>query len=171
VFDIITSDDFLVKLEADYADFKTQPDSARHALNCIITAYHLHEWVWGDWLKADKATQQELGINGTIASFEAWLERTCPDFGVVEKLTNGAKHFVRATAETTKRTAGWGEAPWGVAPWGQPCLLIDSGSDLPDDKRYQTAEQLLDDVVTFWRAFFKRHRPTRSGERDTSERV
>jgi hypothetical protein len=45
MFDIITSRDFLGKLEADYKDFKAQSDSARYALNCIITAYHLHVWV------------------------------------------------------------------------------------------------------------------------------
>ena len=56
MFDIVTSQEFLAKLEADCTDFKAQPDSARHALNCIITAYHLHEWVWGDWLNADYAT-------------------------------------------------------------------------------------------------------------------
>jgi len=26
---------------------------ARHALNCILTAYRLHEWVCGDWLQTD----------------------------------------------------------------------------------------------------------------------
>jgi hypothetical protein len=41
------------ELVADYADFKTQPDSARRAPNCIITAYHVHEWVWGHWLKTE----------------------------------------------------------------------------------------------------------------------
>jgi len=60
MFDIITSRDFLAKLEADYTDFKAQPDSARHALNRIITAYHLHEWIWGDWLKTDYATWKKL---------------------------------------------------------------------------------------------------------------
>lgn len=36
IFDIVTSRDFLAKLEADYCDFKVQPDSARHALNCVF---------------------------------------------------------------------------------------------------------------------------------------
>jgi hypothetical protein len=42
MFDIVTSQDFLNKLDAEYADFKAQPDSTRHALNFIMTAYHLH---------------------------------------------------------------------------------------------------------------------------------
>jgi hypothetical protein len=60
MFDIETSEDFLNKLEAEYADFKAQPDSTRQALNCIMTAYHLHEWVWGDWLKTDHETWNRL---------------------------------------------------------------------------------------------------------------
>ena len=48
MFDIITSRDFLAKLEADFEDYERNPQSARHAVNCVITAYHIHEWVWGD---------------------------------------------------------------------------------------------------------------------------
>jgi hypothetical protein len=47
MFDIITSRDFLAKLEADWDDFMKEPHSARLALNCAITAFHLHEWVIG----------------------------------------------------------------------------------------------------------------------------
>jgi hypothetical protein len=51
LFDIVTSYDFLAKLEEDYDDFVKEPHSSRLALNCAITAFHLHEWVWGDWSK------------------------------------------------------------------------------------------------------------------------
>jgi hypothetical protein len=33
---------FLGMLKADFAEFEQNRDSARHALNCVITAYHLH---------------------------------------------------------------------------------------------------------------------------------
>ena len=55
MFDIITSRDFLEKLEGDFADFSEAPHSTRLALNCAMTAYHLHEWVWGEWLKNQSA--------------------------------------------------------------------------------------------------------------------
>jgi hypothetical protein len=53
MFGIDTSSDFLVKLEADFADFEKQPGSGLLALNCAMTANHMYEWVWGDWLKTD----------------------------------------------------------------------------------------------------------------------
>jgi len=51
MFDIKTADDFYAVLVADFDDFMDEPHSGRRALHCAITAYHLHEWVWGDWLR------------------------------------------------------------------------------------------------------------------------
>jgi hypothetical protein len=83
MFDITTSRDFLEKLEADFDDFMKEPHSARLALNCAITAYHLHEWVWGDWLKRNYEIQKSLGIEGKTnkqrkASFLAWIDKPGP---------------------------------------------------------------------------------------------
>lgn len=156
MFDIITSRDFLAKLEAEYHDFKAEPDSTRHALNCIITAYHLHEWIWGDWLKSDYATWKRLGIRDD-ESFKKWLDGACPGFNVMQSLANGAKHFIRRTTVETERVAGYGCGPHGIGPYGQPYLLIDYGAGAVE--RWQTAEQLLDDAVAFWRKFFETHRP------------
>ena len=77
MFDIVTCRDFLAKLNADFDDFLKQQDSARLALNCIVTAYHLHEWVWGDWLKTDHAAWKQLGIRDK-ETFIAWIEHECP---------------------------------------------------------------------------------------------
>jgi hypothetical protein len=151
MFDIITSRDFLDKLEAEYADFKAQPDSTRHALNCIMTAYHLHEWVWGDWLKTDYETWQKIGGIRDKDSFKARLAELWPGMTVVEELTNGTKHFGKRSFETV-RFAGYGSGPYSVGPYGRPYLLIDYGGDCVP--RYQTAEQLIDAAVIFWRGFF-----------------
>lgn len=158
MFDIVTSRDFLIKLEADYADFKPQPDSARHALNCIITAYHMYEWVWGDWLKSDCVVRGKLQIRDK-ESFKAWLYNACASFRSVEEITNGVKHFIRAPKVETERVSAYGQGPYGVGPYGTPYLLIDHGQGLPVEQRYQTAEQLIDNALTFWRGFFRDLRP------------
>ncbi len=158
MFDIITSHDFLSKLEADYTDFKAQPDSARHALNCIISAYHLHEWVWGDWLKTDYTTWGELSIRN-LETFEGWLVREWPGFALTRDLTNSSKHFVRNTGPETQRIAGYGSGPYNVGRYGQPYLLIDLGADKSGPERWLTAEQLIDEAIVFWQIFFDTHRP------------
>jgi hypothetical protein len=79
MFTIGTSRDFLWKLEADFDDFMKEPYSTRLAVNCALTAYHLHEWVWGDWLKTDYATWKTLRIRDK-ESFLTWIDKACPWF-------------------------------------------------------------------------------------------
>jgi hypothetical protein len=154
MFDIIKSRDLLAKAEAEYADFKLNPDSSRHGLNCIITIYHLHEWVWGDWLKRDDVTKGKLGVND-LRGFKSWLDQNWLGFGTVQDLTNGAKHFRKPEMEKTDKIAGYGMGPYGVGPYGASYLLIDYGPHAV--QRWQTAEQLLDEAIIFWRGFFDNH--------------
>jgi hypothetical protein len=68
------------------------------------------------------------------------------------------EHLIGKTTVNTEHIEGkWGEFRWGVGPWGKAYLLIDYGADA--DERFQTAEQLLDEAVTFWRGFFDDHAP------------
>ena len=157
MFGITTADDFFAKLEADYGDFKAQPDSARLALNCIITAFHLHEWVWGRWLKSDTDAKQKIGI-ASMESFRAWLDGQWPGFIVVQELTNGAKHLkTMKNVKETNRVSGFGRGPYGVGPFGSSYLLIDYG-DNTAAQRWDTAETLLDETLVFWRKFFNTYR-------------
>lgn len=77
MFDIATSRDYYAKLVEEFDDFIAEPHSARRALNCATTAYHLREWVWGDWLKHDYAVWKVLGIRNET-SFARWIEEACP---------------------------------------------------------------------------------------------
>jgi hypothetical protein len=93
-----TATDLLEKLEQEITDFRSSKClSQRHALNAVWTAYHMHEWVWGDLLKSDRATQQGLGLcpSGTRASkedFIAYLDTNCPAFVDAQALTNASRH-------------------------------------------------------------------------------
>jgi hypothetical protein len=102
VFDIRNSRDFLGKLFQDYEDLSNERDSTRLAINAAITAYHLAEWVWGDWLKTDFEARRKLGIRDEI-SFKAWLDRNFFYFPVMQRITNGSKHFIKREAQST----GW----------------------------------------------------------------
>ena len=155
MFDITTYRDFHAKLKADFDDFVKEPDSARLALNCIITAYHLHEWVWGDWLKAEHTVWRTLGIRDK-ESFVAWIEREWPAFKTMQDLANGTKHFIRDQAFQTRRVGGYGMGPYGVGPYGKSYLLIDYGA-LAGEQRWKTAQDLIEAVVKFWNQFFEQH--------------
>ena len=158
MFDIVSCRDFHDKLNADFDDFIKEPTSARLALNCIITAYHLHEWIWGDWLKTDHAAWKLLGIKDK-SSFVAWIERECPGFSTVQDLANGAKHFNRNQDVQTSHVRGYGMGPYGVGPFGRSYLLIDYGEDAAE-QRWKTATELIESVVKFWNGFFERFQST-----------
>jgi hypothetical protein len=54
MFDINNSRDFYQKLLQDFDDYMEQQDSVRHAMNCAITAHHLADWIWGDFVKGKR---------------------------------------------------------------------------------------------------------------------
>ncbi|MFG1391627.1 hypothetical protein [Xanthobacter agilis] len=177
MFDIRSARDLLDKLEADFADYANESDSARLALNCSITAFHLHEWVWGDWLKSDRETRDALGIQSP-KEFLQWIDKTCVWFPTIQALTNGTKHFGRPKGFDGIRVsrmpfmfdtpnAGFDQGCWdGPEPYvtGEDSyLLIDYGSEAGEHRWYPVAA-LLEAVVRFWRKFFALYAPTQQRE-------
>lgn len=178
MFDIVTSRDFYAMVVEDFDAFMDEPHSVRCALHCAISAYHLREWVWRDWLDADVTVKAALGIK-TEAEFNGWINRVCPWFPVVRDLTNGTKHCKRDQGFETYRvtatpfaldqlTAGLDEGAWDepvryvsgslpVGPYGKGYLLIDYGESAAEH-RWQPAAYLLEIVVRFWRDFFRKYR-------------
>jgi hypothetical protein len=181
MFSIDTSRDFLAKLEADFTDYAKEPGSGRLALNCAMTACHLHEWVWGDWLKTDYTVWKTLGIRD-LETFLAWIDRTCPWFQVIQGLTNGAKHFVRNQPVQALRVgappfmldtpgAGFDEGhldgPMPYVSGGKEFLLFDFGPEAAEH-RWMPAATLLERVVRFWREFFEKYAPPPHSETSTN---
>jgi hypothetical protein len=177
MFDLRTSRDFYVMLIEDFDDFMADPHSARRALHCAITAYHLHEWVWGDWLKSDSGVKQTLHI-GDLKSFRVWLDSAYPWFSTVQNMTNGTKHFTRGEGFQTLVVrappfcldivgAGLGKGALGgpllnegsANPGSEGRLLIDFG-EAAGEHRWLPAAHLLESVVRFWRDFFKKYHST-----------
>ena len=146
-------------LVQDFDDFMENQSSARHALHCAVTAYHLYEWVWGDWLNKDYVAWKAMGDVRNKESFLAWIDTACPWFPNIQDLANGTKHFLRNQGFESVRIAGYNAAPYGMGLYGQPYLLIDFGEDA-SEHRFYTAGALLEVVVRFWRDFFKKYRPT-----------
>lgn len=173
MFNIDTPRDYLAKLEADFADFMKEPGSARLALNCAVTAYHLHDWVWCDWLKNDQSTRQALGIGKKKGDFVAWIERKCVWFLWIQEAANGTKHsqnpsfnairvsmlpFARELPNAGSEDSHW-DGPMPFVTDGTEVLLIDNGPEAGEHHRWMLAGTLLYVVVRFWREFFERYAP------------
>jgi hypothetical protein len=164
MFDISNSQDFYVVVKQDFDEFSENQQSSRRAIHCVISAYHLHEWIWGDWLGKDFLTWKVLGIRDK-ESFLAWIDRECPRFSTIQALANGSKHFIRNQEFETQKIGGYGGGPYGFGPYGSGYLLIDYGEEAVE-QRYLTALELLEGVVRFWREFFERYRPAADSPRD-----
>ena len=63
MFDLTTSRDFYAMVVADFDDYMAEPHSARRALHCALSAYHLREWVWHDWIEQNPAIRDRPVLN------------------------------------------------------------------------------------------------------------
>ncbi len=158
MFNILTAKDFYAIVVQDFEDFVAEPSSARRAMHCAITSYHLHEWVWAE-ISKDKSLLSNMGISKRDKDeFLAWIDKACPWFGGVQFLANGSKHMRWNESVRTLRVEGFGSGPFGVGPFGRSYLLIDFGEDAAEH-RWMPAQTLLEIIVRFWRDFFKKYMP------------
>jgi len=153
VFDIKNSRDFLGKLLDDFADFQRDQSSARVAINCAITAYHMHEWVWGDWLKTDYPTWARLGIRDKD-SFLGWIDAHEPFFRIMQDITNGSKHFDHKVSQQTQVSGGFDSGAFDHAAFDTTRLEIEVEGP-GGTKNWIEAIILIESVVRFWRDFFR----------------
>lgn len=140
VFSITTAREYREKTESDLAALQSAIDNSSFAINAVTSAYHLHEWLWADVLKS----RCPINIKGVTitnkADFVNWLDSNCPNFELIQLLTNGSKHAF--PVHSGGKIAGYGEGPYGVGPYSAPYLLIDLGAQSGSD-RYLVASQVI----------------------------
>ena len=100
MFDIKDSVNFYRLMIENYDDFVENSGSSRHAINCAISAFHIADWIWGDWLCMDFATWKKLDGVRDFDSFKAWIDCQTSFFQVVQGVANGSKHFAQALRRT-----------------------------------------------------------------------
>ena len=93
-FGIVNSRQFLQKLEEDLLDFESNDTSARHAINCAITSFHLIDWTFMQYFKNGGAY---LGMKPkkAIESYRSKIFEECEDLKYMEAIANGSKHCIR----------------------------------------------------------------------------
>ncbi|WP_420971616.1 hypothetical protein [Bradyrhizobium sp. B120] len=162
MFGIANPVQFYAKLVQEFDDFCENPSSARHAMNFVITAYHLHEWIWKDFLKNDAAKRKELGIAKDIRAFRDWLDSRSIWYAQMQPLANGSKHFQPANGPQIRmhqvgslNTFAFNEVAYNE---GYSHFVVDMGlqEGLPN---IAPAAMLFEAVLRFWRDFFRAHSP------------
>ncbi|UPK15815.1 hypothetical protein IVA93_37550 (plasmid) [Bradyrhizobium sp. 155] len=145
----------------EFDDFCDNQGSARHAMNFVITAYHLHEWVWKDYLKNDALRRQEIGIAKDFKAYRDWLNSHVW-YAQMEPLANGSKHF-RPAGGLQISTVDVGPLNSfafneGAYNEGYSYFVLDMGmhEGLP---HVAPAAMLFEAVMRFWRDFLLAHSP------------
>jgi hypothetical protein len=153
------SKDFYEKLLAEFDEFMEHQDSARHAMNCAITGFHLHDWVWNDYLKQDATLRATLGIGKKKHEFLKWIINSGSIwFSLVEEIANGSKHFGREIPFRVPLVNDYVEEGYAEPNYFVSYFAIDQGEDVAD-ARYMPLSMLFETMVRFWRDFFTRYSP------------
>ncbi len=91
---LISPRDMLEKMKLEFEAFKDDNKSSRHAMNFLLTAYHLKEWVWKSYLENNHELRSK--ISSTLhdeKDYFCLLNLECSEMKYIRELANNTKHF------------------------------------------------------------------------------
>lgn len=161
MFGITNPLEFYQKLVQEFDDFCENPGSARHAMNFVITAHHMSDWVWVGFLNKDRAKRKQLGLDDkNVHGFREWLYSQSIWLAQMQPLANGSKHFQPASGLQIRmhdvgplNTFAFNEVAYNE---GYSYFVVDMGmhDGLPN---IAPATMLFEVVLRFWRDFLRLH--------------
>jgi hypothetical protein len=149
-FNITSAKEFLDKLHEEQKDFVASDCmSERHALNAIITAYHLHEWVWADWLQNSNDLRKKWNVDNHKQFFKKLTANDlCPALEDACAITNGTKHFKNKKIATGQHDGAFQRGVFQEDAFDVSYLWIERAG------KKQRAEEFINELVKFWDQFF-----------------
>lgn len=142
-FDIKSSHDFLKKLADEFADFQKNDTSSRHALNCAMTAWHLTEWVYNEFMSNKFAK---------VEDFQSDVKKKCFSLQLMHDISNGTKHYKlnRHKPEIKETELHRGAFSNGFSrDFDISSLKIET-----NDGMIYYFEDELEKTVAFWKSYF-----------------
>jgi len=148
-YEIKTSIDFLKKLLDEREDFLKNPLSSRYAINCALTAWHLHEWVYSEY-KSHPAIQPFKTLNEFRKHY---FDKS--EIILLRDLADGSKHFQlnRASKEVVFTTVVPKGQKFGSREVKEPFLSV--VTKLGNTNLHMAFNDLLNLAVDFWYGFFR----------------
>jgi len=147
IFEIKTAEQFFKKFIEDWKDFKRNPESTRHAINAIMTGYHLHEWVWKEKVRGNFFLIKKLGLeNRKLDDFRSWIKGECPEFEIARTITIGSKHF--DLLESGKHEGAFSQD--FSADFDISFLYV-----CDEERTKVSADYIINSLIKFWEKVFK----------------
>ncbi len=157
----ITPHDMLEKMKLEFEDFKSDTKSSRHAINFVLTAHHLKEWIWKSHLKDSKEMKETISSEIVDEkSYYSFLNSECKELILIRELANNIKHFYSIKDDKIQKTdihqKTWGEitCTWGNwrVPFGYDGLII-----ITKDNVWISVLDIFQKVHDYWIIFFRKH--------------
>ncbi len=141
-FDIKCSADFFRKLKEDFNDYQEDTTSSRKAINCAMTAWHLSDWIYNEFINIPSNSFSKL------EGFQADLKRLCPSLQIMHDITNGSKHHTLTRHKTQIDNTHLHIGPFSKVfsrEFDQTSLDI----EMKDGSRKYFEDEIVE-VVKFW---------------------
>lgn len=164
VFSLAGPRDLMKMVEENFAELEANADE-RRLLNCVLSAWHMADWVWRHWLSDPNSPDHinrwaSLGATSKKSTpdwseFSAWLARECPVADHLRLLANHAKHAKKNATSVQQRQAMMFPIVFGTDPaWS---IENDAGVMVDIYCRQQYAGTALNDTIQFWKKFLRNH--------------
>lgn len=157
---VTTPHEMFEKMKLEFDDFKLNPKSSRHAINFVLTAHHLKEWVWKSYLKKNEYLRKSISTKiEDKETFYSYLNSECKETKLVRELANNVKHFYLTLEGEIQETTN-GEKPWEDitctwenynVPWDYDGLIV-----VTKDGAWSSALDIFQTTHDYWVNFFNR---------------
>lgn len=183
-FNLVAPSHMLEKLDRErqrMKSAKSAQDLADHAINFMVTAYHLVDWTWHARVKDSaelrgrfECAERDVGVANAGRGpcerhadakwlYWKWLTRKCPALDGCREIANASKHFrlesegplIKSVSVTAKATLSEGEFGTLSATDNYEKYLV--VKTRYSDGDYTTDDQYIQPVLRFWQTLFRDH--------------
>ena len=164
-FGIISSRDFFLKLETEYDDFDKNSISARHAINCALTSWHMTDWTFHEFFahlpeytdKSKLIDKEDFKILKTISGLTLYqdsLIKNCNELKYMRLVANGSKHCILRNSQIKEKTVLY-SGDFAFEDYDRRDFDVDRFQILNDNGDIIDFEDTLLKTIDFWRAYIK----------------
>ena len=157
-FEFKDSKSLFDNLLAEFADFEANPTKSRFAMNCAINSWHLTDWTFQEFYKADNRFQDwdEIDKHGCKRKFYGVMKyqhhciKECPELEYMRLITNGSKHCIlndKQRLETTKLHEGVFSQEFSREFDTSRLIIEDKGNELD-------FHSILEKTIDYWKNLF-----------------
>jgi hypothetical protein len=162
-FGIINSEHFFEKLEEEFKDFIGDRISARHAINCSLTSWHLSDWVFHEYFSSDDKYQdsekikirrdfKEIKLITGIMKFQNDIIKECPELEFMKLISNGSKHCQLRNKEIKEKTV-INQGDFILGDFDLNDFNVDKFEIHTRNGEIIDFEETLNKTIVFWREF------------------